>query len=263
MHPNPQGPNVLANEALGTILLAGLGFLAPRWRPVRIDLKTARFFPDLAMKADKSKTVFPACGIHFGSEYLGGPNYDLYDFMPKSYVHKLRSTTQMLPIFLFDVWASHQDERQFIYQRARDAKVYETFLVDNGHLFGGPNWSDITGHSLHTCSVSITAPTLEDPRVDQWLRLFERRIPRILHYAIAAVPKQWYEDDIYMLYARLLWRLKSLRTLVDWEIARIAARRSVLDAKIQACARLPLISDFHPLQSQERGAAARVLLRRR
>ena len=29
MHPNPQGPNVLANEAIGSILLRGLGFLRP------------------------------------------------------------------------------------------------------------------------------------------------------------------------------------------------------------------------------------------
>jgi len=31
MHPNPQGPNVLANEALGAMIMGGLGLLAPRW----------------------------------------------------------------------------------------------------------------------------------------------------------------------------------------------------------------------------------------
>jgi hypothetical protein len=39
MHPNPQGPNVLANEALGSILMHDLGFLVPRCRPVTINLK--------------------------------------------------------------------------------------------------------------------------------------------------------------------------------------------------------------------------------
>ena len=50
MHPNPQGPNVLANEALGSILLGGLGFFAPRWRRGTINLKTIRLFPDLACR---------------------------------------------------------------------------------------------------------------------------------------------------------------------------------------------------------------------
>jgi hypothetical protein len=81
MHLNPQGPNVLANEALGSILLSGLGFLAPRWRPVTIDLRTVQFFPGLAMETDENETTFPACGTHFGSEYLGGSEYDLYEFM--------------------------------------------------------------------------------------------------------------------------------------------------------------------------------------
>jgi len=32
MHPNPQGPCVLANEALGASLMEGLGFVTPKWR---------------------------------------------------------------------------------------------------------------------------------------------------------------------------------------------------------------------------------------
>ena len=50
MNPNPQGPNVLANEALGSILIRGLGLRAPPWKAVTIDLKTVRFFPELAMQ---------------------------------------------------------------------------------------------------------------------------------------------------------------------------------------------------------------------
>lgn len=226
MHPNPQGPNVLSNEALGAILLRGLGFLAPRWRPVTIDLKTVRFFPDLAMTTAENATTFPACGIHFGSEYLGGSQYDLYNFMPKSYAHKLRSTTQLLPIYLFDVWASHQDERQCIYQRVKSASLYDTFFIDNGHLFGGPKWSEINGHSRGTCSANIEPPRFGDPQIEQWVGVFEDRIPRLLHQAIAAIPAEWYKDDIHMLYARLLSRLESFRTLVDWEIMKIAPHGS-------------------------------------
>jgi len=220
MNPNPQGPNVLANEALGSILIRGLGLLAPPWKPITIDLKAVRFFPELMMQTSAQESTFPTCGIHFGSEYLGGPQYDLYSFMPKSYMHKLKSTAQFVAIYLFDIWASHQDERQCLYQRTRDTSFYDTFFIDNGHLFGGPGWSEIAGHSRSGCSENVEAPLIGDPRIEQWLRVFEDRIPKLLHHAIAAIPEDWYKDDIYALYARLLWRLERIRSLVDLEICK-------------------------------------------
>jgi hypothetical protein len=219
MHPNPQGPNVLANEALGSILIRGLGLLAPSWKPVTIDLKTVRFFPELAMYKSPEELTFPACGLHFGSEYLGGPQYDLYNFMPKACTDRLRSTAQFLAIYLFDVWASHQDERQCVYQRLRETRLYDTFFVDNGHLFGGPTWSEAAGHTRGACSGNVQAPLIGDPRIEGWLKFFEDRIPKLLHQAIAVIPGDWYKDDIYELCARLLWRLESIRMLVNREIS--------------------------------------------
>jgi hypothetical protein len=218
MHPNPQGPNMLANEALGSILLRGLGFLAPRWRQVTINLKTIRLFPDLAMCAADGGITLPDCGVHFGSEYLGGPLYHLFDFMPRSRSHTLRSTSQLLPIYLFDVWASHQDERQCVYQKLRDAALYDTFFIDNGHLFGGPAWREVAGHARTAYSKCVQPIMIEDPRIEQCVKVFEDSIPKLLHRAVAMVPPEWYKDDIYALYARLMWRLDLLRLLVAGDI---------------------------------------------
>jgi hypothetical protein len=224
MNPNPQGPNVLANEALGTILIRGLGFLAPSWKPIRIDLKAVRLFPELIMQTSVREATFPTCGIHFGSEYLGGPRYDVYDFMPKSYMYKLKCAEQFLPIYLFDIWACHQDERQCVYRRARYTSFYDTFFIDNGHLFGGPKWSEVAGHSRSGRSFNFELPAIGDPRIEQWLRVFEERIPTLLYHAIAAVPEDWYQDDIYALYARLLWRLERIRSLVNREMVETTRR---------------------------------------
>ena len=218
MHPNPQGPNVLANEVLGSILLRGLGFFAPRWRQVRINLKTLRLFPDLAMCAADGGISFPACGVHFGSEYLGGPRYRLFDFMPESCTHKVRNASQLLPIYLFDVWASHQDTRQCVYQKLQHANLYDTFFIDNGHLFGGPTWQEVAGRARTMHSNIIEPIKIEDPRVEQCVRLFEERIPKLPHRAVAVVPPEWYKDDIYALYARLMWRLDFLRLLLAGDI---------------------------------------------
>lgn len=218
MHPNPQGPNVLANETLGSILLRGLGFFAPRWRQVTINLKALRLFPDLAMCTAGGGTSFPACGVHFGSEYLGGPRYHVYDFMPKARMHTLRNASQLLPIYLFDVWANHQDKRQCIYQKLLADNLYDTFFIDNGHLFGGPTWQRVADRPRTSQSDIIEPIRIEDPRVEQCLKLFEERIPKLLHRAVAIVPPEWYKDDIYALYARLMWRLDFLRLLVAGDI---------------------------------------------
>ena len=218
MHPNPQGPNVLANEVLGSILIRGLGFFAPRWRQVTINLKTIRVFPDLAMCTADGGTTFPACGVHFGSEYLGGQRYRLFDFMPKPRMHTLRNASQLLPIYLFDIWACHQDTRQCVYQKLQDANLYDTFFIDNGHLFGGPTWQEVAGRARTMHSDIIEPIKIGDPRVEQCVRLFEERIPKLLHRAVAVVPPEWYKNDIYALYARLMWRLDFLRLLVAGDI---------------------------------------------
>jgi len=225
MNGNPQGPNVLANEALGSILLRGLGLPTPNWKPVKIDLKTVRFFPELAMQTSAHDTIFPNCGIHFGSEYLGEPQCDIYDFMPQGHTHLLRSAAPFLPIYLFDAWASHQDERQCIYRRLCGTRVYDTFFVDNGHLFGGPAWSELVGRSRATFSGNVQAPLIGDPGVEPWLKLFEERLPELLHSAIATIPEEWYKNDIYLLYAQLLRRLACIRELVEAGILEAARRR--------------------------------------
>jgi hypothetical protein len=126
MHPNPQGPNVLANEAIGAILLSGLGFTVAPWRPIAINLKTLPSFPELIMETPHGTTL-PACGVHFGCEYLGGPEYDLFDFIPGPY--RIRNGEQVAAIRLFDLWANHRDHRQCVYCRPKRTEDYEAVFI--------------------------------------------------------------------------------------------------------------------------------------
>jgi hypothetical protein len=209
MHPNPQGPNVLANEALGAILLQGLGFLIPPWRPITINLKTLPSFPELTMETTHGAQL-PACGVHFGSEYLGGSQYDLFDFLPESY--RIRNGEQVAAIHLFDLWADHHDSRQCVYRRQKQTRDYEAVFIDNGHLFGGPNWSDEAGFSLKLWNLYFHNPLMSERLVvERWMDILESRVPKLLEEAVAMVPREWYENDISALCARLLRRLKCIR----------------------------------------------------
>jgi hypothetical protein len=221
MHPNPQGNNVLANEALGVILLSALGFSVPPWRPITINLKTLPLFPELIMEtADGTK--LPACGVHFGSEYLGGPQYDLFDLIPESY--RIRNGEQVAAINLFDLWANHHDNRQWAYRRIKGKGLYEAICIDNGHLFGGPSWSHDCERSVRLWSrLTQERRGTESSTMERYLTLFETRIPQLLLDAVAVVPPEWYKGDIYALCARLLQRLQCLRSIANLEAARRAS----------------------------------------
>jgi hypothetical protein len=214
-HPNPQGPNVLANEALGSILLSGLGFTVPAWRPITISLQALHCFPELTMETANG-FILPACGVHFGSEYVGGPQYDLFDLIPESY--RIRNSEQVAAISLFDLWANHHDNRQCVYRRPKKTGDYEALFIDNGHLFGGPEWSDDTGLSLKLWTRYLrTLPVPAKLAMQRWMTMFETTIPGLLHEATAVIPREWYKGDIGSLCARLIERLKCLRAIADLE----------------------------------------------
>jgi hypothetical protein len=214
-HPNPQGPNVLANEALGSILLSGLGFSVPAWRSITISLRALPCFPELTMETADG-FILPACGVHFGSEYVGGPQYDLFDLIPESY--RIRNSEQVAAISLFDLWANHQDTRQCVYRRPKQTGEYEALFIDNGHLFGGPEWSDDTALSLKLWSRYLRKlPMPANLAMQRWLTVFESRIPRLLVEARHLIPPEWYRGDIHSLCARLIERLECLRAIADLE----------------------------------------------
>lgn len=176
MHPNPQGPNVLANEALGSVLMDGLGFLVPRFRPVTINLRALKLFPDLAMETTKG-TTYPACGLHFGSEFLGDPEHTLFDLLPREYISRIKNKAQLLPVQLFDLWANHRDFRQCVYRRRRGTGTYEAFFIDHGHLFGGPTWSELDSPSRAARSIHLQQFVTADPRRQRCLTFLTLRLP--------------------------------------------------------------------------------------
>ena len=220
MHPNPQGPNVLANEALGSILLHGLGLPTARWGTIRIDLRAVKFFSDLAMDTKSFERQFPACGLHFGSEHLGGKGSEVFDFIPPPRLHKVAGSFHALGVTLFDIWAAHQDARQCVFQRIPGNRGYETFFIDNGHLFGGPRWSNFADYPRMVNFMRTPCLQMQHPAIEHWLGLFEARIPGLLHRAIPRIPRDWYVDDIHLLQARLIDRLQSIRSLIECESQR-------------------------------------------
>jgi hypothetical protein len=204
---------VLANEALGSILMHGLRFLVPRCRPVTINLKVLSLFPQLAMERPAG-TTYPACGLHFGSEFIGGPEQTAY-LLPRGYSNRIKNAAQLFPLYLFDLWANQQDDRQCVYRRDRGTGTYEAFFIDMTIFLVAPRGRNWIAYRGAGCPDYLQPLVIGDPRIERCLTFFTLRLPALIHRAIALVPSEWHNGEIYMLYVRLLCRLEAIRGLVD------------------------------------------------
>jgi hypothetical protein len=213
MQPNPQGPNVLANEAIGATLLRGLGLPAPRWTPIALGLRSVRLFPELQMLHYGGASASPSCGLHFGSEYIVGAECGLSRTTTERFVDHDLAHEHFLAVSLFDRWACHQDKRQYLLRRRPGRRCLETVFIDNGHLFGGPQWRTSASYQplpRHIAGANISVSTI----VEKWAKRMEYRVPRLLEQAIEMVPRSWYVGDIRSLYSCLLARLAEMRSCV-------------------------------------------------
>jgi hypothetical protein len=214
MRPNPQGPNILANEALGALLLEGLGLPCPRVAATSVSSTVILKFPMLAFESDQGPRM-PQKGLHFASQFMDVAGSQLFDCLPESYETRIENQADFLGIYIFDIWASHQDRRQCIYrQDLRTGKIWAVF-IDNGHLFGGPDWSKVGNHDCARSVITEDFQGLDEARISSWISHFRKTVPSLLHGSLGFLPVSWYEGDIDALATRLLERLKILPDLIE------------------------------------------------
>jgi hypothetical protein len=60
--------------------------------------------------------------------------------MSTSRVSAITNREAFLGMYLFDVWANHQDNRQAIFRRS-STNDQEVWFIDRGRMFGGPQWT--------------------------------------------------------------------------------------------------------------------------
>ena len=217
LNGNRQGPNVLANEALGSHLMRRVGFLVPPTRVVTLS-KTVLHRPGLAPWSATTDSVSIESGHHFASEFLGKAKSHLYDWLPESHQARISKNADFLGVYIFDIWASHQDERQCVYRQRDGHRHFDAFFIDNGHLFGGPAWAEVTGYARSPAWVNLPIISQDDPRIKLWLSYFQAVLPDLLREAIALVPAHWYIGNLNYLETILIDRLRHLSALVEHEL---------------------------------------------
>lgn len=231
---NQQGPNLLANEVLGNELLSTFNLPIPRWKPVFVSSKFLKENSNVCFETPFGNSSIES-GLHFGSEFLGGEKTgQAYEWLPNGLHNRVINREDFLGIHIFDVWTNHCDHRQTLFVTSEGNASFRAIFIDNGHLFGGPEWKLIgrRGESLsldrrfHMSGWSAEA-------IDTWIRRFEANRLSPLFDVAQLIPRIWYSGDISRVIGSLAERLRTLRARFAEELTQehIPSRLSRVDRR--------------------------------
>jgi len=221
---NPGGPNVLANEYMGSLLAKALGLPVAEGKGICLSDSFIDGHPDLWFELP-SGVRRPNQGMHFGSLLVGqtsGADRPT-EYISPSRVNMITNREAFLGMYLLDVWANHQDNRQAIFRR-NSTNELEVCFIDHGHMFGGPEWNfqgnqGNPGSALHL-ELAVYTDLWHDEQVAFWISRFQTMIPELLPSVVAPLASEWYSGNLSELLSSLTDRLLHLPELVQAGVER-------------------------------------------
>lgn len=209
---NPQGPNVLFNEAMGTELYRAAGLPVPIWRPLNITKTFLRSTPESWMSSDVGEPLWPWPSLCFGTRYVEQDENKVWEILPGSSLTRIVNKKDFYLAWLLDICARHTDNRQALFQKHVDG--YHAIFVDHGHMFSGP----LGGF----CKPHYRKPTYLDLRVyEHNLNDHGREIAKMalnldtgkLWRCAGRLPNQWCTDSALQNFAACLCVLSETNTV--------------------------------------------------
>jgi hypothetical protein len=216
MMDNPIGPNLLANEHMGSLLANAVGLPVAQAKGIILSDSFIDSHPDLWFELT-SGVRRPNKGMHLGSLFVGqtsGVGRPL-EYISPSRVSAITNREAFLGMYLLDVWANHQDNRQAIFRRSSTNEL-EVCFIDHGHMFGGPEWSfhGNLGSARHL-ETAVYTDLWQDEQVAFWISRFQTVIPEMLMSIVPAMTSDWYSGDSSELFSKLMDRLLRLPELIQ------------------------------------------------
>lgn len=200
---NPFGPRVLVDEYLCYRLARGLTLTTP----------------DAAIVAT-SAALGVAPGLQFGSRlHKSRGNVYVNDWVPEAAWTLVENKRELIGAYVFDVWVSNGDTRQFIFARTSRAADLRLYLIDNSHCFGAKSWR-LTGvpiqcpHQMQFAYAAVTKWSDFEP----WLSMIENLDEGQVQRASEGIPDEWLPDaeraQFHVLLDQLYGRRREVRGLI-------------------------------------------------
>jgi hypothetical protein len=221
MFANPIGRNLLANEYIGNLIARSVGLPVARSRRILLTDDFIDRNPDSWFELP-SGALRPHQGMHFGSLFVGQTSgaERPTEYISPSKINTITTREAFLGMYILDVWANHQDNRQAIFQRGSD-NSRAVFFIDHGHMFGGPDWNfrNKPGSPLHL-EMAVYTNLWQDEKVALWISLFQSVLPDVLKSIPHSMQPEWYKGDLVELIDWLSMRLARLPDLVREDVVR-------------------------------------------
>jgi hypothetical protein len=225
MTDNPAGSNVLANECMGSCLARAVGLPVAEAKALVLSDSFIDCHPDLWFELPSGRRR-PDKGVHFGSLLVGqtAGRQRPTEYISPTRVRSISNREAFLGMYILDIWANHQDNRQAIFLKGADNNQ-EAFFIDHGHMFGGPEWnfSKTSLSALHL-ELAIYEDLWQDEKIASWISRFQVVVPGVLERIAAPLESRWYSGNLRALLDSLIQRLVELPELVQQDLAEISRR---------------------------------------
>jgi hypothetical protein len=134
---NPQGNQVLFNEALASELMRIIGLPVPNWRTIHISDEFICQNPELWFETSGSGRKRPQAGLCFGSSLVNtGEGEALYELLPVSWMDLIANRADFIGMLLFDLWVNQTDNRQAVFLQNTETRSIRATFIDQGFTLG-------------------------------------------------------------------------------------------------------------------------------
>jgi hypothetical protein len=221
LNDNPQGPHLLANEQMGSIIAKAVGIPVAESKSILVSESFIDSHPTMWFRLSSGRRR-PQKGVHSGSQMVGQPSGSERptEYISPSRIDTITNRDAFLGMYLLDVWANHQDSRQAVLME-NSSTTKEVRFIDHGHMFGGPEWNfrNDDCSPLHS-TLAVYTDLWQDDQVALWIAKFQSVIPEVLDSLADIVEPRWYKGDLLALFERLNERLVSLPGLAQKNASR-------------------------------------------
>lgn len=227
---NPQGPHVLFNEALGTELMRALGLPVAPWRPVLLTSSLLTSTPEFELETSRGR-VPRAPGLYFGSLYMVLENSIAHEIIPSGWLKRVVGRERFLRALVLDLWVCNRDQRQalFLPTAPGPGAPLQPVFLDNGHMFGGPEWGfrDQITKSMYG-DLSVYAGLLHESAIQSAVNEVLNISVSDVVQSLCSIPHEWLpaQGRCFEMLDRLFARQPQLPALVEDAIDFLRARLS-------------------------------------